>query len=213
MGTIVEPPDISVIFAKPGRGWSPEERIRVIQWLHEPPQFRYLRTFAKRHLGPPATEDDAQDAWQEFCAKELHSVIQSYNPAKGVRFWGYLLVCLKRFCWAEGERIRRRRQQEQPPPEVETADGSRIELEFADPDPYTNPEKALELKELRELLTQCINELPFPLRQVFVLYYFQEWPIKEIANHLKISEALAKVRLFRARQKLRDCLRKKGWPQ
>lgn len=211
MGRILEPPDVRVIFDKPGRQWSPEERLRVIEWLHESPQHSYLMTSARRHLGPAAAREDEEDLWQGFCLKGLNAVIVSYDPAEGARFWGYLLVCFMRLCWEEGKKIRKRSPVDQPWPEMVTEDGDRIEVEFADPHLYSDPYSVAELNELLGILNQCINELPWPYRQVILLHYFEEQSIKEIAEKFKISDSLVKIRLFRARQNLRVCLRKKGW--
>ena len=208
---ITEPPDIERIFDAPGREWRPEERIRVCAWLFEDRQLRYLLVFASRHLGHGATAEDAENAWGEFCLKRLDSVINSYDPAKGLRFWEYLLFCFKQFCWDEGEKIRKRRQREEPLIErVETEEGEFTELQIVDGDPKSNPEEAVLQKEEQLVVRKCVNELPLPYRQVVMMRYFEEMTVRDIAGVLGISVSNVKVRLFRARLQLAECLQKEG---
>ncbi|MHC1749273.1 MAG: sigma-70 family RNA polymerase sigma factor [Cellulosilyticaceae bacterium] len=62
-------------------------------------------------------------------------------------------------------------------------------------------ENLLEQEEQKELLHQ-IGALNYKYKEVIVLYYYQEMPIKEIAIILGIKEGTVKVRLQRAREKL-----------
>lgn len=66
-----------------------------------------------------------------------------------------------------------------------------------------SPEKALEL--LQNLLAQ----LPESDRLILALMYFEECPLAEIALRLKINVATAKMRVHRARQKLRTLVESK----
>jgi RNA polymerase sigma-70 factor (ECF subfamily) len=58
----------------------------------------------------------------------------------------------------------------------------------------------------RDRLTQALGELPDALRSVVVLRDVYDLPHEAIAAELGISEANAKVRLHRARRKLRETL-------
>ncbi|MGL5414608.1 MAG: RNA polymerase sigma factor, partial [Clostridium sp.] len=56
-------------------------------------------------------------------------------------------------------------------------------------------------------LMQAINSLRKEFREVTVLYYFQEFTMKEISEVLKVNEGTVKTRLYRARKKLSEILK------
>jgi DNA-directed RNA polymerase specialized sigma24 family protein len=68
-----------------------------------------LVNFCLFHLGYGATEQDAEDALQDFCAKRRQKVIDSYKPGSQT-VTTYFKVCLKRFCWQKGKQLRQRRR-------------------------------------------------------------------------------------------------------
>lgn len=216
MGKIAEPPDIKRIFDKPGRKWTPEERIRVKVWLHEDRQLGYLLFFALRHLGHGATVEDAEETWGEFYVKRLDASIDNYDPAKGRRFWNWLLFCFERFCHKKGKSIRKKRKREVPL-ETKSADEEveRLRVELVDEGPSVDPEEALEEQEellaVRQAMWKCMSELKPLYHTVVVIYYFEEKSVAEIAEELGISESTVKVRLYRARHQLAECLQQEGW--
>lgn len=65
------------------------------------------------------------------------------------------------------------------------------------------PEQELVLAGVREVLEEALRNLPPLYRSVFMLQHFEELNTKEIAETLEISEAAVKVRLNRARRRLR----------
>ena len=69
-------------------------------------------------------------------------------------------------------------------------------------DPAARADAALD----RSLVTEALKELPATLRAVVVLRDVYDLPHEAIASELGISEAAAKVRLHRARRKLRERL-------
>ncbi len=60
--------------------------------------------------------------------------------------------------------------------------------------------------ELRLDLERAVAALPETYRTPLLLHYYEDRPVAEIAARLGISEAAAKVRLHRAREKVRDLL-------
>jgi RNA polymerase sigma-70 factor (ECF subfamily) len=76
-------------------------------------------------------------------------------------------------------------------------------LDVADPEPEHDPTAAADGALLRERLEAAIAELPARLRAVVVLRDLYDLNHAEIAEHLGISESAAKVRLHRARRRLR----------
>ena len=59
---------------------------------------------------------------------------------------------------------------------------------------------------LRRRLTEAFNRLPPILREAYTLFQIGEMSIREIANQTGVSENLVKVRIFRAKEKLREIL-------
>jgi RNA polymerase sigma-70 factor (ECF subfamily) len=76
----------------------------------------------------------------------------------------------------------------------------------ADSRPEIDPESMAEAQLLRDRVSDALHDLPPGLRAVVVLRDVYDLPHEAIAAELGISEAAAKVRLHRARKKLRERL-------
>jgi RNA polymerase sigma-70 factor (ECF subfamily) len=72
--------------------------------------------------------------------------------------------------------------------------------------PDIDPEMSADAALLRGRVTEALEELPAILRAVIVLRDVYDMPHDAIAEELGITEAAAKVRLHRARRKLRERL-------
>jgi RNA polymerase sigma-70 factor (ECF subfamily) len=82
-----------------------------------------------------------------------------------------------------------------------------IDESFSEPVAETiSPERAAESAAIRGRLRDALNDLPRPTRTVVVLKDVYGWTHGEIAEHLKIRDTAAKVRLHRGRKQLRDRL-------
>lgn len=73
---------------------------------------------------------------------------------------------------------------------------------------WKDPLKMLENDELHSIIDQALASLPIKYREAFVLRYYDEYSIKEIAALIKESEASTKSRVLRARLAMRDYLSK-----
>ena len=60
---------------------------------------------------------------------------------------------------------------------------------------------------LRRRIRAALAELPPLLREAYTLFRIMELPVAEIARRTQVSEGLVKVRIFRAKEKLRPLLR------
>jgi RNA polymerase sigma-70 factor (ECF subfamily) len=74
--------------------------------------------------------------------------------------------------------------------------------------PDDNPETMLMQHELRSLIERAISTLPVEYRSVYVMKEIEGMPVREIAEALQLTEVNVKVRLLRARTRLRNQLRK-----
>ena len=63
---------------------------------------------------------------------------------------------------------------------------------------------------LRKKLTEAFSKLPPALRETYTLFQIGERSIREIAVETGASESLVKVRIFRAKEKLRVILSEMG---
>jgi RNA polymerase sigma-70 factor (ECF subfamily) len=68
------------------------------------------------------------------------------------------------------------------------------------------PLDRIEVAEMRELVRQCITELPDIYREILILRDIEQWDTATVATHLDIEEGAVKTRLHRARQALRTLL-------
>ena len=59
---------------------------------------------------------------------------------------------------------------------------------------------------LRRRLTEAFSKLPPILREAYTLFQIGQMSIRDIANQTGVSENLVKVRIFRAKEKLREIL-------
>ena len=72
------------------------------------------------------------------------------------------------------------------------------------------PESILMDKESRNLVRDCVQELPKLYREPITLYYFSNLSYLEIAELLEVSEGTVKSRMSRARAMLSHMLMKGG---
>ena len=63
-----------------------------------------------------------------------------------------------------------------------------------------------DIEHLRERINAAFAQLPPLLREAYTLFQIGELSIKEIAHETGVSESLVKVRIFRAKEKLKTIL-------
>lgn len=66
----------------------------------------------------------------------------------------------------------------------------------------------LEKQDIRDRVQDCIKALEPDFREVLVLRDMQDFSYEEIGDLLKVREGTVKSRLFRAREAVRDCLKR-----
>ena len=66
----------------------------------------------------------------------------------------------------------------------------------------------MEQSDIRARVQNCIKALDTDFREVLVLRDMQEFSYEEIGNMLKVREGTVKSRLFRARDMVKDCLKR-----
>ena len=151
----------------------------------------YRETF-RLALRLTADEEDARDVVQDAYLRAYRGLRKFRGDARFTT-WLYRITAN---C-AANHTGRRARHRHDPLDEREPLE---------DLQPSANPERSAELGALRRDLDRAIAELPPRLRAVVVLRDVYDLPHEAIAAELGISESAAKVRLHRARLRLRDRL-------
>lgn len=139
-----------------------------------------------------SNEEDASDVAQEAYLRAWRG-IGSFRGDAQFSTWLYRITAN-----AAATHLQRRRRRATEPLEAHA--------EPADPTPGGQPASAVEAAELAERLAEAVDALPAKLRQVVVLRDVYALPHEAIAQELGITEAAAKVRLHRARRKLKESL-------
>ncbi|HVP42815.1 MAG TPA: sigma-70 family RNA polymerase sigma factor [Terriglobales bacterium] len=143
-------------------------------------------------------EADAEDVAQEAMLKAFRSLSAFRGDA---RFQHWLV----KIAFNEARMRYRKRQGEKLQSLDDSGDDQDyVPLQIADWREL--PPEVLERKEIREEIQNAIARLSDKYREVLVLRDIEELSIAETAQILDITEATVKVRLFRARLKLRDQL-------
>ncbi len=145
--------------------------------------------------------EEAQDVTQEIFVK-LYRSLPSWNPRKAkFSTWLYRLAANHAIdCW----RARHRRAEEQLPDDLSEKTLREDPLGEAIRSPYHEVESREKVGEIR----RCMESLPDLQKKVFVLRYFQELRLEEIAEMENCSLGTIKTSLFRATQAVRRSLRR-----
>jgi len=68
--------------------------------------------------------------------------------------------------------------------------------------------ETIEKRETQDVVQGCINSIDYEFREVIVLRDIQGFSYDELSDMLKMKEGTVKSRLFRAREALKNCLKK-----
>lgn len=143
---------------------------------------------------------DAEDALQDGYIR-AHRAMASFRGEASLSTWLTRVIVNQAL-----ERRRRSRDEAGAPAEAETTAGL-----GADGVPET-PETLAMRADLRRLIERAVDELPEAYRSVFMLREVEGLSVEETAAALAISAANTKVRLLRARARLRHALGKRLGP-
>jgi RNA polymerase sigma-70 factor, ECF subfamily len=142
-------------------------------------------------------DQDAEDVLQETFIKVFRS-IEGFKGNSSLSTWIY------RIAMNEALMLLRKRKPEGFSLDEEDEDEDLTPHEVAAWDPL--PEQVLLSTEMNRHLNEAVMLLPETLRSVFLLRDTELLSVKETADTLGITEGTVKVRLLRARLKLREYL-------
>jgi RNA polymerase sigma-70 factor (ECF subfamily) len=137
-------------------------------------------------------EEDAKDVVQEAYLR-AYKAIRRFRGDAAFTTWLYRITAN---C-AATQLTRRNRHRH---------DDLDDEADMRDTRPEIDPEARADAAVMRHRLQEALEDLPPRLRAVVVLRDVYDLPHEAIAAELGISEAAAKVRLHRARRRLRETL-------
>ncbi len=145
--------------------------------------------------------NEVEDITQDVFLKIFRS-IDRFDPARGVKFSTWIYTFVKNQCF---DVLKKRRLSTvlYDTGSTET-DGPRFELEAGDAHPAV---EALQ-GELNDQITEAVSRLPDDQRLVFILREYQQLDYREISDVLGCSEGTVKSRLYRAKEALRQSLKK-----
>jgi len=150
---------------------------------------------ARRMLRDP---DAARDAAQEAFLNVFRS-LPAFRGECSVRTWTYRIALHE--CIARSDRSRSERRRLEPIDACDAAAGA-----LASPEPL--PGDAID-RDARDALVRCaIGQLPGRYRAVVVLRYLEARSYDEIAELLDVPMGTVKTWLFRAKDLLREHLRR-----
>lgn len=76
---------------------------------------------------------------------------------------------------------------------------------------HINIEELVENKEKSEIISDSLSNIKDIDRRVFIMFYYNQKKIKDIAKILKVSEAKVKIILYRVRKIIKKNLKERGY--
>ena len=167
--------------------------------IYQAPLFNLAYRMVNQH-------EEAVDLTQEVFIK-VYRAIRKYKGDSRFSTWLYALALntcrtrrkrLGRIRFFEALSLDERGDPENSPSRHEPADTADL------------PDQAMEKHETREIVSRAIATLPEDFREVIVMRDLQGLSYEEIAGATGCTEGTVKSRLWRARAKVRDELRREG---
>jgi RNA polymerase sigma-70 factor, ECF subfamily len=165
------------------------EAFRVLVERHSRPLFR----LAFRMTG---NESDAEDVVQETLLRAYRQ-LGKFDERASFGTWLYRIATN----YALDVMRAQGRRREQPPP-ADAADDPLLSVPSREP----APDRLALSGEVRERVTEAMDELSAAERTAFVLRHFEGMGIEEVSRMLGCQPSAAKHSIFRAVQKLRRAL-------
>lgn len=204
------PSRLEQIFSKPGKIWSRDERKQVVVWLNKEPILRCMLIYTANYLGKGFTAKDAEDTWCRFIIRDAEKkgpgfsqlfdkVVLEFDPDKG-KFISWMTGGLAGFCKTERKRLERINNREV------AVDLQNTAYDISSDDISANPERSVIIQELKYCIQNCVEKLPEIYHVVFIMRFYEKRKIKEIAEHLILTESAVKQRIRRGKEMFKDCM-------
>ncbi len=143
------------------------------------------------------------DAAADVTQTAFIAAYRSLKTYRGGSFRAWVLRMVTNACYDELRRRKRR-------PTVALEPLNRDEEEIESPtwlmDDHLSPEEMVQLREVENAITHCLQDLPEDFRAVVIMVDVEGYDYAEVAQALGKPLGTIKSRLARARLRLRDCL-------
>jgi RNA polymerase sigma-70 factor (ECF subfamily) len=150
-------------------------------------------------------EQDAEDIVQETFLKAIDK-IEQFRLESSFGTWLYSIALNEaRALYGRHKQVDLRPIEEYVPAGHQAEGDGKSAFKLFD---WRDPHAELESSELRRLIDEAVQELPYMYREAFLLRYVEELSVKEVARLINETEAATKSRILRARLALRDHLSK-----
>jgi RNA polymerase sigma-70 factor (ECF subfamily) len=145
---------------------------------------RYASKIYSYCLKVMASEETAQDIFQEAFTRVFESAKKNTSMQN---FAGFLIKITRNLCLNEKSKKHNKN----------------IEL-----DDFQFPvyDKSYAQKELMDLLQITVDELPLEFKEAFILKEYMNMSYKEIAEELNLSVSTVRIRIYRARLKIKEIM-------
>ena len=159
-----------------------------------------LYAFVRKLVGDP---DDTNDIVQDTFLKAIDKIDQFRGDSAFGTWLTSIALNQSRALFAKRKQADLKPIEDYLPAYDKNAERPLAEARLFD---WKDPHSLLENEELRRVVDEGLNQLPFKYREAFVLRYVEELSVKEVAAAIGESEAATKSRILRARVALRDFL-------
>jgi RNA polymerase sigma-70 factor, ECF subfamily len=163
----------------------------------------YLPQLLRAGRGMGFSPDEAQDLAQSVFVALLESVGR-FEGRSHIRTFLFGIFYNK-----VSEHLREKRRAHETDPIDEIME-SRFDAKGKWRQPPLDIEAEVYAREAREIIQHCLENVPRPQRIAFYLREVEEMSTKEICKKLAVSATNLGVMLYRARNRLRECLERKG---
>ena len=163
----------------------------------------YLPQLLRAGRGMGFSLDEAQDLAQSGFVALMESVGR-FEGRSHIRTFLFGIFYNK-----VSEHLREKQKTNQSDP-IDDVMESRFDLKGRWRQPPADIEEGVFGREVREMVQDCLETVPRAQRIAFYLREVEEMQTKEICKKMAVSGTNLGVMLFRARNRLRECLEKKG---
>ena len=177
------------------RAGDPEAQRKVVEAYL--PQI--LRASRAAGLDGATAEDVAQSTFLTFFEKAA-----TFEGRSQVRTWLFGIL------YRKIQEARRKGRRETPTDEIEAIVDRRFDERGNWASPPQDIEQVLEGAEVREAIDGCLEGVPTQQRMAFVLREVEGLVSEEICKILSVTRTNLGVLIFRARNRLRECLEARG---
>ena len=160
---------------------------------------KYMKDAYYIALGYVGNQQDALDLSQEAFFKAYQNIDTLRSDSK---FFPWFYRILKNLCFSHLRKFKNKHTQ--------SLDGAEDPIPIEDEKHTFDPEMIAERNEAKDRLWQAIGQLDEKHREVIILRHFQNYSYDQIAQALMYSKGTVMSRLYYARKKLRELLKKGG---